>query len=91
MYSQECLGEMTTLQLKSPTEQLVAVGTQGTIESTLNITAGTEGGAVVWELEEVITSFSEEVSGGRGGGGKRGLGRFFIGVCLHGAVVTLQT
>eukprot|EP00903_Cladosiphon_okamuranus_P009052 g8654.t1 len=55
-----CLGEMTTLQLESPTEQLVTLGTQGTIESTLNITAGTEGGAVVWEVEEVTRSFSEE-------------------------------
>lgn len=62
---------MTTLQLEAPNEQLVTVGTQGMIESTLNISAGNEGGRVVWEVEEVTRSFSEEVSecAGEGGGG----------------------
>lgn len=74
---------MTTLQLESPTEQLVAVGTQGTIDSTLNITAGTEAGRVVWEVMEMTRSFSEEVSGRGGRGEGEGLRKgVLIGVVL---------
>lgn len=70
--SQECLGEMTTLQLEAPADELVAVGTQGTIRSALNVTAGTEGGPVVWEVNEVKSSSSKEVREGRGREGNGG-------------------
>ena len=59
---QECLGTKSTVQLDSPATQLLAVGTQGEIQSTLNVTAGEEGGTVVWQVEEVIMPFTEEVS-----------------------------
>lgn len=54
------------------------------IESTLNVSAGNEGGRVVWEVEEVTRSFSEEVSecAGEGEGG---------GSADNSGVVTIQT
>lgn len=43
------------------------MGTQGMIETTLNITAGSEGGPVVWKVEEVVKPYSQVVCTRRGG------------------------
>ena len=61
---QECLGTTTTVQLDAPATQLLAVGTQGEIKSTLNVTAGEEGGTVVWQVEEIVRPYTEGVSPG---------------------------
>lgn len=58
---QLCLDAEATIQLESTDEELVTVSIEGTIESTLNVTAGTEGGRMVWQVEEVVKPFSEEV------------------------------
>ena len=61
---QECLGEDTALELRSSMEELIAVGVEGEIETSLNITAVDEGGVstVVWYVKEVQKPYTEEVS-----------------------------
>lgn len=60
---QMCLDETTTVVLEEPEAPLLAVGEAGVVESYLNITAGTEGGPVVWHVETVNRSYSEHVRG----------------------------
>lgn len=50
------------MELEAPSYELFAWGIQGTISSTLNITAGREGGPVVWKVEEVAEVHPNEVS-----------------------------
>lgn len=62
LFFQECLGEDTNVLLDSPKEELIAVGVEGEIETSLNITAGKEGGRTVWNIQEVQKSYTEDVS-----------------------------
>lgn len=54
---QVCLGQESTVILGVPKIKPV-VGTAGTLKSNLNISAGTEGGDVVWRVHNV---FSQDV------------------------------
>lgn len=53
------LGRFTHVRLHEPREQLVAMGTDGIVESHLNLTA--EGGTSIWTLETMNMNFSQEV------------------------------
>lgn len=55
------MGNTSTVKLAAPDQSLIATGVNGTIESTLNVTAGGEGGMVVWQVEEKETTFSKKV------------------------------
>lgn len=50
------------MQLDSPKDELIAVGVEGEIETSLNITAGREGGRTVWNIQEVQKAYTEDVS-----------------------------